>query len=199
MNCKEAQDKLGWVWDLPKYHPDRQQLEWHLLGCEPCRVEYEIWQESQNILMDMPIQITDEQAERVNRNVMDRIYAESPWLAPGGDAVTANRRIRKRLAVWIAASLAVFLCSILVYFTSGPASLHGDQPAPTGLIQTAVAGEKSVSGTGVSFDLNSVSNGIIEPFVVGMGPAYPQYWMIVSMLGMGLALFAWRRVRRLRN
>lgn len=201
MNCKEAQDNFGWVSDLPECHPDRKRLEWHLLGCNACSAEFELWRENQNLINAVQIDVTEEQAERVNRKVMDRIYAESPWLAPGGDAIPASRRIRHRLAIWGAASLAVFLCSILVWVTAGFPSLHTNSNAspPSGLLQTAVAGTESVSSTGVSFDLKSVSNGIVEPFVVGMGPAYPQYWMLLSVFGMGLALFAWRGIRRYKH
>ena len=61
----------------------RQSVDRHLEHCIACREEYRLWEESERLIRGL----ADEQesavavlAEGVNRNVMDRIYAEEGWL-----------------------------------------------------------------------------------------------------------------------
>lgn len=200
MTCKEVQEAFGWIWDLPESHPERKRVEWHLRGCEECSAELEIWQESLDIVHNLPLEISEERAEAVNRRVMDRIYAESPWLAEG-KKTAAERLFRSRLKMWASGFLVVFLMSVVLFMFSGsmPGTQH--ESVPSGLIPTAVAGSESVSGTNASVDLTSVSvsSGIVDPFVVGMTPVYPQYWMVLSMVALVLALFALRGFRKVRH
>lgn len=200
MNCKEAQEAFGWVWDLPESHPERKKLEWHLRVCEQCSTELEIWQQSLELVHNLPLEVTEERAEAINRRVMDRIYAESPWLAEG-KKTAAERLFRNRLKIWASGFMVVFLMSVFLFIVSGflPDGGQKHQATSSGLIPTAVAGSESITGSEVTFDLTSVSSGIVEPYVVGMTPASPQYWMVLSMVGVVLALFAWRGIRRIRT
>lgn len=197
MNCKEAQELFGLLRDLPEQHPQRLMLEQHLLGCESCAGEYQQWEECLDMLQYIPIEVTEEQAEAVNRRVMDRIYAESPWLAPDVKR-GVTRRIRRRLVFWAASFLAIFVISfgflLMDHFTPDQESAE----PMTGILPTAVvvAGSESDTYEDFSIALTSVSRGIVEPFAVQMGPAYPQYWMYLSMGGMLLALFSWKGLRR---
>ncbi|WP_238996440.1 zf-HC2 domain-containing protein [Paenibacillus pinistramenti] len=189
---------FGWTADLPKSHPDRRRLECHLLECAECSSEFEIWQESLGILHSLPIEISEERAEAVNRRVMERIYAESPWLAEGKQ--TASERIfRSRLKIWAASFMAVFLISLALLAFSNSTWGTKSHSADSGLLPTAVAGAESVSGANSSYDLTGVSSGIADPFTAGISPAYPQYWIVLSMVAMGLAILAWRGLRRVRN
>jgi hypothetical protein len=197
MNCKEAQEMFGWTEDLPESHPDRRRLERHLLECIECSADFEIWQESLGIVHSLPIEISEERAESINRRVMDRIYAESPWLAEGG-RTAAERVFRKRLKIWAASFMAIFLISMALFAFSHPLLDSQPQPVSSGLLPTAVAGSESVSGA-ASYDLTHVSSGIDDPFVVGMSPVYPQYWIVLSMVALGLAVLAWRGFRRVRH
>lgn len=68
------------------------------------------------LLHSIPVPVTEQQAERVNRNVMDRIYAESPWLLP--EEAKVNRfsaAIRKHMSLWIAAFLAIFYAAFCTW------------------------------------------------------------------------------------
>ncbi|GJM80135.1 hypothetical protein HMSSN139_26310 [Paenibacillus sp. HMSSN-139] len=69
MNCREAQELFGLLRDLPEQHPQRLMLERHLLGCESCAGEYQQWEESLDMLQYIPLEVTEEQAEAVNRRV----------------------------------------------------------------------------------------------------------------------------------
>ncbi|MED4956336.1 zf-HC2 domain-containing protein [Paenibacillus macerans] len=194
MNCREAQELFGLMRDLPEQHPQRIELERHLLGCEFCNTEYHYWQESMDMLQYIPIEVTEEQAEAVNRRVMDRIYAESPWLAPDVKA-GVTRGYRRRIIGWAASFLVVFLCSFIFLLVNHSGQPEASQPA-TGILPTAVAAPDAKTSEPMSFTLPSISPGIVEPFAAQMGPAYPQYWMLLSMAGMLLALISWKGIRR---
>ncbi|MGP0586906.1 anti-sigma factor family protein [Paenibacillus timonensis] len=197
MNCREAQELFGLLRDLPEQHPQRILLERHLLGCESCADEYQHWEESLDMLQYIPMEVTEEQAETVNRRVMDRIYAESPWLAPDVKR-GVTRRFRRRVVFWAASFLAIFLCSfVFLLMDHTPSNQKAAEPM-TGILPTAVAaaGSETDAYADFSFAMPSASRGIVEPFAVQMGPAYPQYWMVLSMAGMLLALFSWKGLRR---
>ncbi|WP_055107782.1 anti-sigma factor [Paenibacillus ihumii] len=200
MNCREAQELFGLISDLPDDHPQRKMLEWHVLGCEYCAAEYSVWQESVDIIQELPVEVSAEEAERVNRRVMDRIYAESPWLAPGGEHSKITNRIRRRVSLWSACFLAVFLCSVLVFLIGGYGKDSDSISPATGVLQPVVITEDMGHSSELPIlDLSTVSRGVVEPFVVQMGPAYPQYWMVLSMAGMVLALVSYSGIRRARR
>ncbi|MBY0203366.1 zf-HC2 domain-containing protein [Paenibacillus polysaccharolyticus] len=200
MNCNEAQELFALVWDLPESHPQRIAFQAHLAGCEDCSEQFEVWEEAQMLLHSIPVPVTEQQAERVNRNVMDRIYAESPWLLP--EEAKVNRfsaAIRKHMSLWIAAFLAIFLCSFLYMAMFKPEVSEAEKSnvITTGILETGVAGSTSSSSGLYKYDIPGANKGsIIEPFVVSMGPAYPQYWMALSLLAIGMALFSLGRMHR---
>lgn len=203
MNCNEAQDLFALIWDLPANHPQRLAFHAHLDGCEECSQQFEVWEEAQVLLHSIPVPVTEQQAERVNRNVMDRIYAESPWLLP--EEAKVNRfsaAIRKHMTLWIAAFLAIFLCSFLymAMFKSGVSEAEQQSVVSTGILETAVAGSDLTASGMYQYDMPGADRGsIIEPFVVSMGPAYPGYWMALSLLAIGMALFSLGRMHRTTN
>lgn len=198
MNCREAQELFGMIADLPEQHPQRRMLEWHILGCESCAAEFESWQESMEMVHLLPVEVSDEQAEAVNRKVMDRIYAESPWLAPDVRDQSLSRRLHRRIALWASCFLIIFLCSFVFLLMGDGAKKEAAEPL-TGVLPTAVVAGDTHNSSDFTFALPSASRGIVEPFTVPMGPAYPQYWMLVSMAGMLLAFLFWNGIRRSRR
>ncbi|USB34782.1 zf-HC2 domain-containing protein [Paenibacillus sp. YPG26] len=200
MNCREAQESFGLIWDVAADDPRRKNLEWHVLGCEDCAAEYEIWKETQDIIHNLQIDIQPGQAERVNRAVMDRIYAESPWLAPGGpESRKTSQLLRRRMALWIAGFLTIFICSLLYFMIPTTSEVQPPTGNHSGLLPVAIAGTDTVMNTDHVYDMPDVSRGIIDPLIVKMSPAYPQYWMLLSMLALGLGLFSWRGLRHIRR
>ncbi|MCK6076384.1 anti-sigma factor family protein [Paenibacillus silvae] len=203
MNCNEAQELFALVWDLPESHPQRIAFHAHLAGCEECSAQFEVWEEAQMLLHSIPVPVTEQQAERVNRNVMDRIYAESPWLLP--EEAKVNRFsavIRKHMSLWIAAFLAIFLCSFLymAMFKPDVSEAEKSNVVTTGILETAVAGSTSSSSEMYQYNIPQADKGsIIEPFVVSMAPTYPEYWMGLSLLAIGMALYSLGRMHRSTN
>ncbi|WP_221798031.1 hypothetical protein [Paenibacillus typhae] len=145
---------------------------------------------------DLRLEINAERAEAVNQKVMERIYLESPWLMPGDGKSAGNTNVfRRRLSLWIACFLAVFLSSFL-YFTlfKTPANTSSAQ---SGIIDSGVAGLTLEWSS--SYPATESGGGIIEPLVVSMGPTHPQYWMVLSMLGVALSIFLLTRLNRYRR
>ncbi|ASA22910.1 hypothetical protein [Paenibacillus donghaensis] len=171
-------------------------LERHAANCPYCAAEWALWQESTQLIHDMKVEISDERAEAINLKVMERIYLESPWLMPGdGKSPGTSAIVRRRISMWIACFLAVFLSSFLYFTMFRPST----EPVAvlTGIVETGVAGTSLEWQS--SFPEMASEGGIIEPLVVSMGPTHPQYWMMLSMLGVGLSVFTLTRLNRYRR
>lgn len=195
MNCREAQECIPILWDAPSNNPRRTLLEQHIVTCPYCAAEWALWQESSQLMHDLKEDISEERAEAINVKVMERIYLESPWLMPGdGKSAGTSTIFRYRLSVWIACFLAIFLSSFL-YFTLF--RTNSPEIAQSGIVETGVAGTSLEWQS--SYPIIASEGGIIEPLVVSMGPSHPQYWMMLSMLGVGFAVFSLTRLNRYRR
>ncbi|MEK5238451.1 zf-HC2 domain-containing protein [Paenibacillus sp. FSL L8-0470] len=196
MNCREAQDFIPLLWDAPPTDPKRIELERHIASCPYCASEWALWQESSELMLEAKVEVSEERAEAINLRVMERIYLESPWLMPGDGKSAGNSTVfRRRISLWIACFLAVFLSSFL-YFTMFKTS-HNTTTAQSGIVDTGVAGLSL--GWSPAYPVLESEGGIIEPLVVSMGPTHPQYWMMLSMLGVGLSIFLLIRLNRYRR
>ncbi|MGG0822879.1 zf-HC2 domain-containing protein [Paenibacillus turicensis] len=200
MNCDETRELFGLISDLPPDHPERVAFNWHIMSCESCAAEYAIWQESLEIIQDYAHEVTYEQGEAINRSVMARIFAERDSLADALETGTPTTRgFRSRLAMWAAGCFIVFICSSLFFVFSNSTGQSDKITSQTGILPAAVA-TTGVDSTGaISVNLSNVSRGIVAPFVAQIGPTYPQYWMILSIAGMGLVLFSWKGLRRIKK
>ncbi|MGV7801877.1 hypothetical protein PJN14_30330, partial [Mycobacterium kansasii] len=49
------------------------------------------------------------------------------------------------------------------------------------------------------YKIPKTNSGIIDPFVVDMSPTQPEYWMILSLLGIGFAMFFLKKLNRVRR
>jgi hypothetical protein len=146
-------------------------------------------------MQDTRFEVSDERAEAINLKVMERIYLESPWLMPGdGKSAGSSAVFRRRLSLWIACFLAVFISSFL-YFTMFKTPSN-TTVAQSGIVETGVAG--LTLDWSSSYPVES-EGGIIEPLVASMGPSHPQYWMVLSTLGVGLSIFLLVRLNRYRR
>lgn len=206
MKCREAKELFGVLNDLPEQDPRRKMVEDHNAHCEPCSAEWSSWQLSRSAMLQISDEVTEEQAENVNRRVMERIYAESPWLVQG-----ENRRsrvgsvLRKTVSAWIAIFLTIFLCSFLVFSMDSSNELGDNQgrmsigAQSSGILPTGVAGGSSVSGRSIEVVVPGSTSGIIEPSIGNIVPSYPEYWMVLSFLAVALALLSIGWVHRVRR
>jgi len=198
MTCDEAQELFGLISDLNENDPRWRQLEMHITTCSDCAAEFDLWMESRSYILELQEEASEEKAEEINRNVMDRIYRESPWLIPDqGKPFDVPAATRKRLSLWIAGFVMVFLCSALYFLLMDKPHPKETADAATGILPTGIAGSTELSH--FSYNIPATNSGIIEPFVVSMGPTHPQYWMILSVLGVAMALLSLRRLSQMRK
>ncbi|KAA9006253.1 zf-HC2 domain-containing protein [Paenibacillus spiritus] len=195
MNCREAQERMPLLIDVNPQDPERRQLERHLSDCAGCQAEWALLQEGSFLAQSLQDAVSDERAEAINARVMERIYLENPWLLPGdGKSAGTSVPFRRRLMLWISCFLAVFLSSVLyfVFFQ------HSAEPsaASSGMMPTGVAGS---AGWDLAQPVASSQSGIFEPLVVNMDPTHPEYWMLLSMLGIALSVFSLLRLNRYRR
>lgn len=200
MTCDEAQELMETVWDLPDNDLRRQRLIAHVQTCQSCAVEYEMWTDSQNMLLELEHEIPDIDAEQINRNVMDRIYRDFPWLVEETSKSRAVSRVfRKRLTLMIAGFLALFVCSVVYFAITGGQSDSVPEAVTTGIMPTGMADTPQGIKIKDDYKIPKTNSGIIDPFVVDMSPTQPEYWMILSLLGIGFALFFLTRLNRVRR
>ncbi|ANY71813.1 anti-sigma factor family protein [Paenibacillus ihbetae] len=200
MNCQEARELMESVWDLPDEDPRRQRLNAHVNTCSACAAEYELWLQSLNMVHVLEEEdIPGIDSERINRNVMDRIYRDFPWLVEETSKSRAVSRVfRKRLTLWIAGFLALFVCSFIYFAVIESPAKPAPEAVATGIIPTGIA-DTGQSLTGKDYNIPKTNSGIIDPFVVGMSPTEPQYWMLLSLLSVGLAMYFLMRLNRVRR
>lgn len=184
--------------DIPKNEKDRPSER------SAMSFDSEDFPDLDELLQEASFELPSMDAERMNRRVMDRIYEESPWLLPGETKTYASQhRFRSRAAIWIAALLAVFLVSFVYLAGWGvPERPHGaSQNVPAGVIVQPLTVDAGVSDPGDSGKNEEPSSerGIVEPLFAQIGPTHPQYWMFLSLTGMGLALLALTRLARMRK
>lgn len=184
--------------DIPKNETDKR-------GERPeMSFDSEDFPDLDELLRESSFELPSMDAERMNRRVMDRIYEESPWLLPGETKTYASQhRFRSRAAIWIGVLLAVFLVSFVYLAGWGvperPQS--ASQNVPAGVIVQPLTVDAGVSDPVDSGrDEGQYSDrGIVEPLFAQIGPTHPQYWMFLSLTGMGLALLALTRLATMRK
>lgn len=119
MNCNDAQEKFGEYWDLSETDEDRAAIDQHLLECTECAEQFQLWEESEDMIRflseeDDNLALTD----HVNRNVMDRIYAEQSWLMPvPNKSYHFSKSFRRNIAIIVAACMAMFASAFLYSYS----------------------------------------------------------------------------------
>ncbi|KHF35346.1 hypothetical protein CM49_02395 [Paenibacillus sp. P1XP2] len=136
MTCDEAQELFGLISDLNENDPRWRQLEMHMTTCSDCAAEFDLWMESHSYILELQEEASEEKAEEINRNVMDRIYRESPWLIPDkGKPFDVPAATRKRLSLWITGFVMVFLCSALYFLLMDKPHPKETADAATGILR----------------------------------------------------------------
>lgn len=207
MNCREAEELFGIYWDLAPDDQRRLAVDQHIKECPACAAEFAIWQESQELIQseahDLELDFKlSMQSEQINCNVMERIYAETPWVVQTDiKRGPILRMFRRRISFWIASLVAVFLCSF-IYLTldmSGTFNKEEAHKRVSGIVPTGIATSDSNTVTNSSLHFAGSERGLIDPLVIQMDPSHPQYWMILSIVGMLLAVLSLRWLAKTRH
>ncbi|WP_169081710.1 anti-sigma factor family protein [Paenibacillus sp. PL91] len=200
MNCNDAQDKFGEYWDLSEHDEDRVAIETHLQQCTECAEQFRLWEESE----DMIRFLSEEEdtlgpTEHVNRSVMDRIYAEESWLMPvAHKSYHFSKSFRRNLALIIAACMAMFASAFFVFIFDNQAGTSQAEVAElSGLMDTANASGDGVVTAGFYAEVPVAS--ISDPFVLKVMPAFPQYYVALSLLGIIMTLLILNWLSRTRS
>lgn len=200
MKCDDVQDKFGVYWSLSEDDAEREALEAHLLDCEHCSEQFRLWEESEEMLRY--ISEEDETVfgsiEHVNRNVMERIYAEQSWLIPvAHKSYNFSKSFRRNLAIAVAGCMAMFACALIFFIIGNEQGTSPEQMAQlTGLMDTANA---SGSGLVISAEFEVPVASVSDPFVLKVVPTFPQYWVALSLLGIIITLLILNWLSRTRS
>jgi hypothetical protein len=200
MNCNDAQDKFCEYWDLSEHDGDRIAIDAHLHECKACAEEFRLWEESD----DMIRFLTEEDdsfgpTEHVNRSVMDRIYAEQSWLMPvPHKSYQFSKSFRRNIALIIAACLAMFASAFFVFIFDNQGGVSQAEIAElSGLMDTANASGDGLITAGFYAEVPVAS--ISDPFVLKVMPAFPQYYVALSLLGIIMTLLILNWLSRTRS
>lgn len=203
MKCDDVQDKFCEYWDMPEASEERISVDEHLRGCPICSEQFRLWEESEKLIRDFSVQ--EEvigPVDHLNRGVMERIYAEQSWLRPvAHKSYQFSRSFRRNTAILTACLMALFT-SALLFVAFQNHSAQTAQPEQmqqlTGLIETASASSDSLLVT-AKFNAEVPVASISDPFVLQVIPAYPQYWVALSLLGIIMTLLILNWLSRTRN
>mgnify|MGYP000851878401 CR=1 FL=1 len=197
-DCELIQERFIDYWDGTADSADRLAVEAHLAGCSVCAEEFRLWEESAKLIRDMPLDeelADDETAAKLNRQVMNRIYAEQRWFRPAlHRTYSFSRAFRLRVGSLLAALTGLFLFGLLYTLYE---RLHASSAPMTGVLETADAyeiGGRVSNAVFIDVPVASLS----EPIVLHASPAMPEYWVAFSLIGvvMTLLIFNWfSRVR----
>lgn len=201
MKCIDAHNIFGAYWELSEDDAERQALDRHMLKCEACAEQFRLWEESEEL-----IRILSEEddfigpSEHINRGVMERIYAEQSWLMPvAHKSYQFSKSFRRNLAIVIAACLAMFACAFFVFVFDQEGGVQHAQIADlSGLIEpvNASGGAMTIhAGFYAEVPVASIS----DPFVLQIVPAFPQYYVALSLLGIIMTLLILNWLSRTRS
>ncbi|SDR80477.1 hypothetical protein SAMN05444162_0081 [Paenibacillaceae bacterium GAS479] len=196
MKCEEVQEALGFYWDLPDGDFVKRSVDLHLKHCTACRQEYELWEESERLIREFAFEQemeASETAEDVNRAVMERIYAEDQLDWNLRRRFSLSRQLGSRFSAAIAACLAMFTTSMLYVLLD-----RGNSGAEaTGLLDTANASASAMFKASFSSDIPIAR--VSDPFILSLVPRTPQYWIILSILGLVMTMLMMGWLSRIRK
>lgn len=201
MKCNEIQERFGVYWDFAEDDPDRMEVDSHLAECGVCSEQFRLWEESEELIRSFSETVEAiGPMEHVTRNVMDRIYNEQSWLMPvPSKSYQFSKSFRRNIAMVIAACMAMFACALFVFiFDQQETTSPKDIAQLSGLIDTANASRDSFTLTAGFYAEVPVAS-ISDPFVLKVVPAFPQYYVALSLLGLIMALLILNWLSRTRN
>lgn len=204
MKCENIQELFGVYFDLPEGDERRSQVDQHILTCLSCREEFEMWEESADL-----IRLSQEEPEPflytappVSDQVMKRIYETEGWRTPVSNRIYyIPYKLRRNISAVIAFCLALFMISF-VHTLLNNDSTSAESSTNYGINQAA----KAVVNPADSLNVHSMprttmaSAGptIIDPVKIGPIRSVPDYLLSLSILGLISALLIMNWLSRTR-
>ena len=209
MKCEDIQELLGVYWDLPESDIKRLQVDEHIKSCSSCAMEFEIWQESTELIKSSAdAEELSEISMPISRSVMNRIYEDESWRVPVADRMYAiSFKLRRNITAVVAFCLALFIFSFVYSIThqaapetvasTGGSAVFGRIGDPV-----VVAGSKSES-MNVHTMPSAVASlkGFSEPFMYQVGPihTFKDYLIFISLVGLTCTLLIMNWLSRTRS
>ncbi|THF78387.1 anti-sigma factor family protein [Cohnella fermenti] len=199
-DCDVQQRRFSDYWDDALSSHERIKFELHLSSCASCKEEYRFWEESAALIREIQLSdvpdVDSRTVEEINRNVMNRIYAEQNWFTPASRRLYAfSGRFRRRMGSLLGTMLTLFVVGLLyaVY-----AKLQRPEAPYTGVMEMASAagaGDSAPGGMIVDVPVASLS----DPIVLHVDPAIPEYWIAFALLGVLMSVLTMNWFARVRT
>lgn len=200
MNCKDVQELFGLYRDLPEGDLRKTAVDEHIPRCKNCSEEFRIWEESAELIKHTNFEDVDSVPKvSISASVMDRIYQDESWRLPVTErAYSLTRQMKYRISAVIGLCLALFISSLIFSITSESSKVEAYTFRP-GVVPVSA----QTADNGIQFALFSEEIPIASlsaPIVLDMGTAnsYPDYLVIVSILGVISSLLFMNWLSRLR-
>lgn len=185
MKCQDVQEWLGAYWDLPEHDDRRQAVDEHIRHCASCREEFEIWEESTELIRNT-VGSVDRRIEYVpvSSQVMSRIYADESWRIPVPQRLYAfSYKMRRNMTAVVALCMTLFVfgfvMSIMGVGAEDKSPRYGMKP-----VASVTMDVQTLSGKAKALPVATAS--LKDPYMVKMGPfrSVPDYMVVVSLLGL---------------
>lgn len=185
MKCQDVQEWLGAYWDLPESDDRRRAVDEHIRHCDSCREEFEIWEESTQLIRST-VSSVDRRIEYapVSGHVMQRIYADESWRIPVPQRLYAfSYNMRRNLTAVVALCMTLFVfgfvLSVMGVGAEDKSPRYGMKPVAS--VSTDIHNVSVKSKT-----LPVATASLKDPYMVTMGPfrSVPDYMVVVSLLGL---------------
>ncbi|TVY11629.1 anti-sigma factor family protein [Paenibacillus cremeus] len=208
MKCDEIEEWLGIYWDLPEEDEQRQVVDRHIEQCRSCAEEFEIWQESTDLIRTSvdggePAAIP----MSVSSSVMKRIYQEDSWRVPvGGRLYHFSYKLRRNLTAVVSLCLAMFMFTFMFSILN---ERGGEQPTSHDSAVFGRIGDPVVLASSQTDSMNvhamptavASLKGFSEPFMYHVGPIHTvkDYILFISLLGLTSTLLIMNWLSRTRS
>ena len=208
MKCEDIQEWLGVYWDLPEDDEHRQAIDKHIKQCEACAEEFEIWQESTELIRSAAgIREPEVPVISVSSDVMKRIYRDESWRVPISDRMYhLSYKLRRNVTAVIAVCLTLFMFTFLYSVLN---QHQGEQVASSDSAVFGRIGDPVVLASSQGRDSMNVHSmptavaslkGFNEPFKYHVGPiqTVKDYMLFISLIGLTMTLLIMNWLSRTR-
>ncbi|MEY4479957.1 MAG: hypothetical protein RLZZ267_635 [Bacillota bacterium] len=200
MSCQQFQEQLPMYWDLSNNDPLKIEMDQHKLFCTACQSDFAFWQESNDLIHDIPVEEIQVDSKRLSSSVMERIYTDEKWRAPihtrsFGLSLSARRNMSLAVAFFMALFVISFVASLMHNPTSDAQEYVSAQTPATAV---AVAVDPAAVETD---DSNMLLASISEPPLIQIKSINddPNYYVAISLFGMTVALLTLNWLNRVKN
>lgn len=186
MKCREVQEWLPLYWDLSDDDWNKKQVDAHVKHCPACAADFQIWEESKQLISAQFAEQNFDTQGRISKHVMERIYADESWRIPIPERMYAfSYRLKRNLNIIVSFCLALFTISLMYSLLHAPREAQYSAEISQ-FVPVAVAPSDDDLATIQSTTMQGVPVASInDPIVWSINPtqSYPDYLLVVSIIG----------------